>query len=74
MDYVKKVENTNGSGTAYVTTAGLNLRESASTSAKKLATIPQGTKIIITEVKNGWGKTTYSGKTGWVSMDYVKKA
>ncbi|MCQ2445875.1 MAG: SH3 domain-containing protein [Clostridia bacterium] len=86
MDYVKKVDDPTEpdepdppappapTGTVYITTANLNLRDSASTSGAKLTTIPQGTKITITETKNGWGKTTYSGKTGWVSMDYVKKA
>ncbi|MBR4866909.1 MAG: SH3 domain-containing protein, partial [Clostridia bacterium] len=57
----------------YKATAALNLRKAAGTSNTRLLTIPKGKTIKITEVKDGWGKTTYSGKTGWVSMDYVKK-
>lgn len=59
------------------TTAKLLLRESASTKAKKLATIPKETIITATEKKSGWYKVTYSykstKKTGWVSSGYVKE-
>lgn len=52
---------------------GLRLRSGAGTSYTTLATIPYGTVITITAENGGWGKTTYSGKTGWVSLSYVKK-
>lgn len=59
------------------TMAELLLRESASTKAKKLATIPKGTIITATEKKTSWYKVTYSykstKKTGWVSSGYVKE-
>lgn len=55
--------------------SSLNLRSSATTSSTVLTTIPYGTPLSITEIRqNGstnWGYTTYNGKTGWVSMDYV---
>lgn len=58
------------------TSAGLNLRSSTSTGSTALKTIPYNTTIKITDFKtaNGydWGKTTYSGKTGWVAMKYVR--
>ncbi|MBR5869159.1 MAG: SH3 domain-containing protein [Clostridia bacterium] len=57
----------------YKTTAALNLRKSAGTSAARLLTIPKGKTIKVTQVKDNWGKTTYDGKTGWVSLDYAKK-
>ena len=55
------------------TTSGVNLRSGAGTSYGKLTTIPYNKTVTVTEVKNGWGKTTYGGKTGWFSLDYAKK-
>ncbi len=59
---------------------GLRLREKQTTSSAILATIPDGTIISITETieidgastNRWWGKTTYDGKTGWVSLDYAR--
>ncbi len=51
----------------------LKLRKSAGTSAAVLVYVPYGTTLTITEEKSGWGKTTYAGKTGWVSLDYITK-
>ncbi len=56
----------------YTTTSNLNLRESNSTTATKLAVIPSGTELKITEVKNGWGKAVYNQITGWCSLEYCK--
>lgn len=36
------------------------------------ATIPNKTIIEITEISNGFGKTTYNGYTGWVELDELK--
>ncbi len=52
---------------------GLILRSGIGTSYSKLLTIPKGTVIKITQESNGWGKTTYNGKTGWVSLTYIRK-
>ncbi len=59
---------------------GLRLRSAATTSSTILATIPDGTIINISETvkidgaatNRWWGKTTYDGKTGWVSLDYAR--
>ena len=59
---------------------GLRLREKATTSSNILVTIPDGTIITISETveidgastNRWWGKTTYDGKTGWVSLDYAR--
>lgn len=51
----------------------LRLREGTNTSSAILVSIPYGTTLTITEEKSGWGKTTYAGKTGWVSLDYISK-
>lgn len=64
------------SGQHYIVNVGksvLNLRSDKSTSSKILKTIPNNTEIVITEIEDGWGYTAYSGKSGWVSMDYVIK-
>jgi len=58
---------------------GLRLREKATTSSSILVTIPNGTLVTISEtvkiegatVNAWWGKTTYGGKTGWISLDYA---
>lgn len=59
----------------YVVSTGgssLNIRSTPSTGGSVLASAADGTRLNITEVSNGWGKTTVGGVTGWVSMDYVK--
>lgn len=52
---------------------GLNMRKSASSSAAKVTAIPKNAIVTITAEQNGWGKTSYNGKSGWVSLDYVQK-
>lgn len=50
----------------------LRLRSGAGTSYTKLADIPCGTVLKITKISNNWGQTTYNGKSGWVSLDYIE--
>lgn len=52
--------------------SGLNVRSGPSTSTSKLTAIPYGTTVTVTEVTDGWGKTSYEGKTGWISMEYTE--
>lgn len=53
-------------GKAYKTIYGMNLRDKASTSGKIIGTIPKG-KILTGKVDdNGWLKTKYNGKAGYV--------
>lgn len=54
------------------TTSALNLRASASTSAKILLTMPQGAKVIVQSTSNGWSKVTYNGTEGYACADYLK--
>lgn len=59
---------------------GLRLREKPTTSSTALTKIPDATRITITETVKidgasenvWWGKTTYNGYTGWISLDYAK--
>jgi|GEM_PF-2442485 len=67
------VNTTYETGNYQVKASSLNLRANPSTSAAILASIPNDTIIQITEFNSAytWGKTTYGGQTGWVSLDYV---
>lgn len=51
----------------------LRLRSGPGTSNTTLDYVPYKTRIYVTQVSNGWGKITYNGKTGWVSLDYVTR-
>lgn len=51
----------------------LRIRSNPGTRYSILGTIPCNAKVIVTEYKNGWGKTTYGGTTGWISLVYTKK-
>ncbi|MBP3301477.1 MAG: SH3 domain-containing protein [Clostridia bacterium] len=53
------------------TNSGLRLREGPGTSYAQLALLPDGTVVSVTEVSGDWGKVTYSGKTGWISLTYT---
>lgn len=71
MQYLKLIST--GSNTHKVSTGGptLRLRTSRSTSSKILLSIPNGTQLKVTDIKNGWGKTTYKSKTGYVYTKYL---
>ncbi|HEV2529508.1 MAG TPA: SH3 domain-containing protein [Thermomicrobiales bacterium] len=59
----------------WVTTAALNLRESASTSSRVLAVIPAGTALVTySGEQNGFRSTVYGNQTGWVAVAYLKNA
>ena len=51
--------------------SSLNMRAAAGTSYDTVASIPGGTVLELEGVDNGWYKGTYSGKTGYVSSDYI---
>lgn len=60
----------------------INMRDDHSVNANQITSIPAGTEITILEVYHNegaedktleyWGKVSYSGYTGWVSMWYLK--
>lgn len=51
---------------------GVNLRSGAGTSNSILTAIPYNTTVSVSQVKNGWGKTVYDGKTGWFTLEFAK--
>lgn len=60
----------------------VNMRDNHSVEATQIASIPAGTEITVTEVYHDsdatakeleyWGKVSYGGYTGWISMWYLK--
>lgn len=59
-------------GYATVSVSGtLNLRESASTSARVVTTIPDGAVLPVFEQTAGWAKVQYGAQTGYASTDFL---
>lgn len=71
-----KEEKTNASVPAknpsVITTKRANLRKDASLSGGFLVTIPSGEEIPALEEKDGWIKTVYDGKEGYVNAKLTK--
>lgn len=58
----------------YVTVSAsgtLNLRESASMSARVVTTIPNGAVLPVFEQLTGWAKVQYGAQTGYASTDFL---
>ena len=54
---------------------GLKLRDGPSSSARQLATVPQGTQVTATEFKDsegGWYMVDYNGTKGWIAARDTK--
>jgi len=67
-------------GSYLINTAWLNFRSEPNASSEKLELLAMNTVLKITEISKNettgvsWGKATYNGKTGWVSLDYCVRA
>jgi len=72
LEYAKKVVKYSTGNYTITASAGLNLRQSASTSATILTAIPYNKTVSVTQISGAWGKTTYNSKTGWISLEYAK--
>ena len=70
-DYLS-VSGSSSLGTATVTASVLNIRDGASTSAKKIGEVAKGAKVTVLEKKTGWWKIKIGSITGWASSDYLK--
>lgn len=55
-----------------VTTTTLRVRKSNSTKSSILTNVKRGQSFKVLSTKKDWAKIKANGKTGWVSMDYVK--
>ena len=60
--------------TALVVTGGgsLNLREGASSSARVLATIPDGSRITLVQQGGTWSSVIYNGQAGYVRSKFLR--
>lgn len=62
---------------SYITTEALRLRAGPATSYGTVndTIIPKNSTIIVEEFTDDftWGRTSYNGNTGWVSMSYLEK-
>ncbi|MDQ0220006.1 N-acetylmuramoyl-L-alanine amidase [Peribacillus cavernae] len=76
--YITLITLQTAAKSGYVTGSNLNLRQSASTSAKSLALLSRGTLVTIQSTVSSWYKVYVPSKkkTGWVSNKYIanKKA
>lgn len=55
----------------YRTDASLNFRSSAAElSSNIIGLVPGETVVTVEAVSGTWGKVTYGGKTGWISLNY----
>lgn len=51
----------------------LRLRAEPNTNCAVLASMPVGTELKVESITNGWAKTTYNGKSGYCSAEYLVK-
>ena len=70
--------NTSNSGTEktylpgiYITTDYLNFRSNHNLNRGIYSILPISAVLTVTEIFGEWGKTTYNGDTGWISLEYA---
>lgn len=74
MEYTKVYKpTTTQTSTKYKTTQSLNIRSGRGTKYKALVTMPKGTTVSVSDIKDNWGKVTYNRKTGYCSMKHMSK-
>lgn len=56
-----------------MTAESLNLRKDPDLNSPVFTVVPSGTLVRIESSEDGWGKTTYAGFTGYVSLTYLKR-
>lgn len=58
--------------TVYVNAdGGLSLREDRNANSKRLALIPNGTKLAVSQELDGWYKVSFESKVGWIAKQYT---
>ena len=53
--------------------SNLNIRSAPGDTSTVLGRIPGNTTIYVSQVNGNWGRVTYDGVTGWVSLDWCYK-
>ncbi len=59
------------SAKVYYATSGLNVRESAGTSASIVGSLAAGEAVSVNSISDGWAEITYNGSTAYVSAKYL---
>ena len=49
----------------------VNLRAKADAASGKLGSLPHGALVTVEAIVSGFGKVTYNGKTGYISLEYA---
>ena len=57
----------------YLLNDNMNFRSDHSISAGIFSILPSGITVTVSEVNGIWGKITYEGQSGWISLDYSTK-
>ena len=68
------VTSTTGTAGTVKCSSSVNLRSEANTSSSILAELKNGTAVTVVSTANGWCKVACSGKTGYISADYLVTA
>lgn len=55
-----------------ITASSLNVRKSA-VDGEVIGTLANGTIVKVTTVLSGWGKISYNGSEGWISLEYAER-
>lgn len=55
----------------YKTLAETKIRRNAGVEHEPIGMIPRGVVVTVKEVSNGFAKTTYKEKTGWITLDSI---
>ncbi len=58
-------------GTYVVSTGVLNVRAAATTDSAVIGKVYRDQSVQITAISGNWGKISYNGTPGWISLDYV---
>ena len=58
--------------TYFITSSSLNVRKEASAAGQSIGTLSYGDLVKITQISGNWGKISYKGQSGWISLTYVQ--
>lgn len=60
-------------GSYTVSASLLAMRAEPKTKSRRLAKLPRGTVVYVSQLNGDWGYISYNGQHGWVAIRYLKK-
>lgn len=60
-------------GRYVVSAVSLKVREKPNTHAASTVTVPHGSQLTVSEIRNNWGFVEFDGKKGWICLTYTQK-